>query len=142
MALVATLPSLCHYVLGVKCKLCSCSTCKVPFSLPQPSVGFPKFQAKETPFKTFERWTVLVEKRHITGQITLSQRSSHERGPLLKREKKRGRQKEADGSGSLSFIQAVICVTQVMTHAGDAGKACTGVCSGFHGNRCRRVLVA
>lgn len=69
---------------------------------------------------------MLVEKRHITGQITLSQRSSHERGPLLKREKKRGRQKEADGPGSLSFIQAVICVTQVMTHAGDAGKACTG----------------
>lgn len=68
-----------------------------------------EFQTKETPFKKVERWTGIVEKRHIPGQIPLSQSSSHERGPLFKKGgKNQGREKEADGSGPLFFIQAMM----------------------------------
>ena len=39
----------------------------------------------------------------------------------------KGREKERDGLGSMSFIQAVTWVTQVVMCTGDAGKA---TCSG------------
>lgn len=58
----------------------------------------------------------------------LSQHSSHERGPLLKRSGGKGeerKRKEREGSGALSFIRAVTWVTQIMTCTGDMDETCS-----------------